>query len=272
MPLSFPAHQGMIGPVKLRWPDRVDGTALCISAAAPDLPYAMGTWMRDLGHTTLGVLVFVVPYTLMATWLVRWRAASGVFAALPDLGPLRVRSYRVLGTKVPPLRNTFVGALIGGGSHVLIDSFTHSGRWGADLLGLNSVVGSVPLRGEMTVARTLGYLGHSLGSLAFVVLLLVIARGRHLESWYGADAVERARAVSISAWRRAAFWIFTLGPTMTFVLLGPSLIGRDRIFFPIIVLTATVLVTGAVIAPRDESSARGPRSSVPRNAQADSPG
>ncbi|MGI9596523.1 MAG: DUF4184 family protein, partial [Acidimicrobiales bacterium] len=74
MPVTFPAHQGLIAGAKLRWPDRVDGTALCIGAAAPDLAYALGDWMNRQSHTLVGLLVWSLPFTVVATLVTRWRA------------------------------------------------------------------------------------------------------------------------------------------------------------------------------------------------------
>ena len=252
MPVSFPAHQGIIGPVKLRWPDRVDGTALCISAASPDLAYALGPWLHQYGHSLVGVVVFCVPFTLVAAWLTRWRAASGIFAALPDLGPLRIRSYRVLGQRRPRFLVTVGSALLGAGSHVAIDSFTHTGRWGANLLGINGVFMTVPTRGEFNGARVLQYLGHTLGSLAFVLLLLVISRRGLLEEWYGEAVVARARSVTASRSRQVAFFVLTFGPTVAAARFADDL-GVNRLFFPVLVLTMCVLLAGAALAPDREN-------------------
>ena len=53
MPLTFPAHQALVLPIKLRWPDRTDATALCVGAAAPDLLYAV-PGIGAQGHSLLG--------------------------------------------------------------------------------------------------------------------------------------------------------------------------------------------------------------------------
>ena len=85
MPVTFPAHQGLIVPLKLRWPTAIDGTALCIGAAAPDLAYPLGSWLNAGSHTLLGLIVWALPVTLGLTTLVRWRAADGIFANMAEM-------------------------------------------------------------------------------------------------------------------------------------------------------------------------------------------
>ncbi len=190
MPVTFPAHQGLIIPVKLRWPRAIDGTALCIGAAAPDLAYPLGPWLNGQSHTAIGLVVWSLPVTLVMATLVRWRAADGVFANMPDLGALRLRSYRVLGWRRPTALVTAISAVVGSGSHILIDGFTHQGRWGANALGLNDVIATVPIRGAMTEARLLQYLGHFGGTVLFVLSLILIASTGRLDRWYSTELVD----------------------------------------------------------------------------------
>lgn len=205
MPLTFPAHQAVVLPIKFRWPQRTDATAMCVGAAAPDLLHSV-PGIGSSGHSVGGVLLGAVPITLVICWWLRWRSALGVFANLPDAGPFRVHSYRVITQRRPGFATTVVGALIGASSHVLIDAFTHGERWGATLLNLDEVLFTLPLRGDMTGARVLQYLGHTLGSLIAVGLFLHIGRARLLEQWYGSTAVAAARTFTLSARSRVLFW------------------------------------------------------------------
>ena len=82
----------------------------------------------------------------------------------------------------PLLAVTVLCALLGSASHVVIDGFTHNGRWGAEWLGLDQwVVADLPVRGELTAARGLQYLGHVGGSLIGLALFAQIGRRRLLE-------------------------------------------------------------------------------------------
>lgn len=243
--MTFPAHQGLIVPVKLKWPNAIDGTALCIGAATPDVAYALGPWLNAQSHTALGVLLWALPFTLLSTSLVRWRAASGIFAALPDAGRLQLRSYRVLGTRRPSAVATVMSALLGAASHVIIDGFTHAGRFGSNLLDLNDVLFTAPIRGEMTGARVLQYIGHFGGSAAFIVALLIVASSGRLSVWYGHDAVAEARAVSMTRLQRTVFWTIIaafVGGATVFA----SATGRSTIFVPVTVLVFALLATGVV--------------------------
>lgn len=212
MPLTFPAHQAPVLPLKLWRPHLVDGTALCASAAAPDLAYPFGSWVAHESHTAIGVALWAIPFTVLVCAAIRWRAAAGVFAHLPDLGPLRLRSYRVLVRRRPPVAVTLLSALVGSASHVVIDAFTHEGRWGSKWLNLDHVIGDAPIRGELTVARALQYLGHVGGTVVGLALLIDIGRKRLLERCYGCDAVATDRMVSVSSLQRLVFWTIALVP------------------------------------------------------------
>ncbi len=246
MPATFPAHQGIVIPAKLRWPDRVDATALCVGAAAPDLAYPLGAWLNRQSHTAIGLLVWALPVTMVITTVIRRGAASGIFACLPDLGPLRLRSYRVLSTRRPGPMTTLGSAIVGSGSHVVIDGFTHAGRWGATWLGLNDVLLVAPLRGDLSGARALQYLGHVGGTVLFVLALLAIASSGHLGRWYGAEAVDRARAVSASRPVRLLFVSMVVGPTVLGVV-GSGRSGVDAVFLGQTIGLVALLVAGVVV-------------------------
>lgn len=244
MPLTFPAHQAVVLPIKLRWPDRTDATAMCVGAAAPDLLYPVAG-IGTSSHSITGVLIGAVPLTLAICWLLRRRSALGVFANLPDAGPFRLHSYRVITQRRPGAWMTLLGALLGAFSHVAIDAFTHSGRWGSDLLGLDEVLFTAPLRGAMTGARTLQYLGHSLGSLIAIGLFLYIGRSRRLEQWYGAAAVADARTFAITPSARLKFWA-VLGGVAALVAAGLSGAGGSPTFSAIDGVVFGALVAGAL--------------------------
>ena len=246
MPLTFPAHQAVVLPIKLRWPDRTDATAMCVGAAAPDLLYPVAG-IGASSHSITGVLIGAVPLTLAICWLLRRRSALGVFANLPDAGPFRLHSYRVITLRRPGARTTLLSALLGVLSHVAIDAFTHSGRWGSDLLGLDEVLFTAPLRGAMTGARVLQYLGHSLGSLIAIGLFFYIGRSRRLEQWYGEAAVTAARSFTIALASRVRFWIVLVSVALL-VTGGLSAAGGSLTFSAIGGLVFGALAAGALPA------------------------
>lgn len=252
VPVTFPAHQGLIVPAKLRWPEAIDGTALCIAAAAPDVAYALGPWLNAQSHTAVGLLTWALPFTLVMTSLVRWRAASGIFAALPDFGRLQLRSYRVLGTRRPSALVTLFSTLLGATSHVFIDGFTHSGRFGSNWLGMNDVLFSAPIRGDMTWARVLQYIGHFGGSALFVVALVMIASSGRLDIWYGEGAVARARSVEVSRARIVVFWAIAVVPTAGAAWFA-SATGRSAIFVPLTALVLSLVAGGVWLGRKLEN-------------------
>ena len=255
MPLTFPAHQSFVIGLKMKWPRGVDATALCIGAAMPDLAYPLGDWLNRQSHAFIGVVVWAIPVTLVAAALVRWRAGAGIFAHVPDLGPLRLRSYQVLSLRRPPLLVTLVSAVVGAGSHVVIDAFTHRSRWGAQWLGLDRVVGTVPIRGEFTWARVLQYLGHTVGSVAFVLVIVWIASRGRLGQWYGPEAVDRVRRLRVTPGRRLLFWAVVLAPVVAAVASGPQT-NSGRVFLPILGLFVGFLAAGVVMAGPSLRAAR----------------
>lgn len=244
MPLTFPAHQAVVLPIKLRWPDRTDATAMCVGATAPDLLYPVAG-IGSSGHSIAGVLIGAVPLTLAICWVLRWRSALGVFANLPDAGWFRLHSYRVITKRRPGAWTTLLSALLGALSHVVIDAFTHSGRWGSDLLGLDEVLFTAPLRGAMTGARVLQYLGHSLGSLIAIGLFFYIGSSRRLEQWYGEAAVTDVRTFTMTPTSRVQFWVVLMSVALL-VTAGLSAAGGSLTFSAIDGLVFGTLVAGAL--------------------------
>lgn len=245
MPLTFPAHQALVLPLKLWRPRLVDGTALCVAAAAPDLAYPLGSWPGRQSHTAIGIAVWAVPCTVVVCAALRWRVAAGLFAQLPDAGSLRLRSYRVLRRRRPAVVVTLLSAVVGGVSHVLIDGFTHEGRWGAGWLGLDQVIGAVPGRGEVTAARALQYVGHVCGTAAGVALFVHVGRRRLLERWYGRDAVAADRRVAVSPRQRLLFWSLALLPPLA-AAAWTTAHDRNPIFATITATAAGLVLAGGL--------------------------
>ncbi len=162
-------------PLKLRWPG-LDGVALCIGSAAPDLSYALLNtgWQFD-AHYTWAVVWWCLPVTLvLCCWLRRGLFAHATLWAPPAWQPGLQRSA----ARPWHLRNAghaVFGAALGIASHVGWDSFTHSSSPVADRLRiLNRIVITTPV--PMTVARTLQYAGHTIGSMLALWMLVRVWR------------------------------------------------------------------------------------------------
>ncbi|MFT7473362.1 MAG: hypothetical protein ACI81L_000277 [Verrucomicrobiales bacterium] len=191
VPLTFPAHQTFVLPLKLWRPRWFDGTALVVGSGSPDLFNAFANFDTFDSHGWDGIAA-AVPFAIIYAILLRRFAADGLFGSMPDFGPLRVKSYRVLKAGRPGFLVTALSGLIGVASHVLVDSFTHTDRFGANLFGLNRVLleGSM---GPVHAAKLLQYIGHTFGSLVGVVLFVLVVSRRHLAEWYGGEEVTHAR-------------------------------------------------------------------------------
>jgi hypothetical protein len=205
MPFTFFAHQAPILPLKTRWPEFFDGTALCLASVLPDIGYAV-PGVSAQSHRMLGMVTWGLVGTLVGVWLMRRFVAPVALAYLPDFGPFRVWSYRALRHRRPALWQTVVGWIIGYGSHLLLDAFTHEGRWGSRRLGWDGYVGSfagVPF----SIARIFQFLGHTLGSVVGLIVLLRIGQHRLMERWYGDSVVHEARQFTVTNRQRLGFWV-----------------------------------------------------------------
>jgi hypothetical protein len=76
MPLTFPAHQGLILPIVRRWPDRFDALALSVGAAMPDVIDSIlgfsinGYFEHWYGHALISAFAIDIPVGLFLIWLV----------------------------------------------------------------------------------------------------------------------------------------------------------------------------------------------------------
>jgi hypothetical protein len=193
-------------PLKIVRPRWFDGTALCVGSMAPDFSYPLGGWMLRQNHTAIGVVLLALPASLVICWAIRTWVASCAFAHLPDLGWMRVHSYRVLATRRPAWWLTVSSALIGATTHVILDAFTHWDRWGARWVGWDDRRVDVPVTGLVRLPDLLQNLGHTIGTAICIALLVYIGYRRLLERWYGTDAVEQARGFTLTADQRVWFW------------------------------------------------------------------
>jgi hypothetical protein len=243
VPLTYLSHQAPALALKIARPRWFDGTALVIGSMSPDFAYAI--W-RDGpavdAHVFPGLVWFCVPVTLVVCWVIRHRVAEIAFAHLPDLGPLRLHDYRVLGRRRPPVLFTAVSALVGAVTHTVWDGFTHGGRFGVRWLpwlsGQSSVGGRLEYRFEL-----MQQLSTIIGALVTVALMWCIARNRLLRSWYGA-AVDELGPVRLEARQRLVFWaVAAAGLALGVVVALPS-----NYYWVITLRTTIGLAVGVVVA------------------------
>ena len=136
MPMTFPAHQGLILPVARRWPNSFDALALSVGAAMPDiidtaLGFSINGYFKQwYGHSLLGIFTLDFLGGLLITWLLataagrfwkvrglpaRWQAFVKKMPANSYADGSQV-SLRLWGFSV------FVGIL----SHIIFDLISHT--------------------------------------------------------------------------------------------------------------------------------------------------
>lgn len=134
MPMTFPAHQGLILPVVRRWPNSFDAIALSVGAAMPDITDTIlgfplnGYFKQWYGHSLMGIFTLDLVIGLLITWLIT--ALAGRLQAFSPNARRTSDPERVDGRRtVPHGRNRlrlwsfsiFVGIL----SHIGFDLISH---------------------------------------------------------------------------------------------------------------------------------------------------
>lgn len=110
MPVTFPAHQGLILPVIRRWPNSFDALALSVGAAMPDitdtvLGFLMNGYFKQwYGHSLLGIFSLDLVGGLFLTWLI-----AGLDRRLSKAIKLPQR-LRIFFMKGPPDRDPVVAS------------------------------------------------------------------------------------------------------------------------------------------------------------------
>ncbi len=230
----------MVLPLKQRFPSRFDGLALVVGAGAPDLLFGAGLpWL--LAHRPRA-LPLVVAVTVAYCVVLRRFGLPGLFRLGPTIGGVDLRVYGAMAMSRPPLARTAVSALIGGGSHQLLDALSHAGHPVARRLGFDRVLFEVGVAGpvEISISKLIQYTGHTVGSLVTLLLLYLMAKRRtpRVLDWAAADElIAEARPnpgpavvvglavflVGMASWAqlggRAPF-VIILGWSVVFVVMG----------------------------------------------------
>ncbi len=69
MPHPIISHQAPTLFIKIKYPKRIDGTAICIGSLVPDLCEIFPLGIRPLTHSLLGLFIWTAPLTILLTML-----------------------------------------------------------------------------------------------------------------------------------------------------------------------------------------------------------
>ncbi|MFW9946723.1 MAG: DUF4184 family protein [Candidatus Odinarchaeota archaeon] len=139
MPSSVLSHQAPALLIKLKYPNRFDGTALCISTFIPDIDVIIDFFLpfsiRGITHSLLGLILWTIPLTIILT-IVFSRYIGPLSAKIVKKKKI-FKSLRYFGIdEWTNLKNkrfnhrffvvAFYSALIGGTTHLLLDLPSHA--------------------------------------------------------------------------------------------------------------------------------------------------
>ena len=137
MPMTFPAHQGLILPVVRRWPNSFDALALSVGAAMPDITDTIlgfpinGYFKQWYGHSLIGIFTLDFAGGLFITWLIAVLAGrllrsvytpNALQAFLPKASPTRNSAGRPVQER---LKLWSFSVMVGILSHVFFDLISH---------------------------------------------------------------------------------------------------------------------------------------------------
>lgn len=166
MPFT-PSHVAAILPLRGRMSGALPFAALAIGSMSPDLPYYLPgvRGLSALTHTAWAVPSLDVVLGLVAWLLWRWLAP-----ALKELAPVAIQQRWRLPSERPRWWGVLLALAIGAATHVLLDEFTHVGRFGATHLAVLAASYPSPLGSSWEGYRWAQYLlgAIGLGILAWV--------------------------------------------------------------------------------------------------------
>jgi hypothetical protein len=209
MPATVFSHQALVFPLKMRWPHRFSGLALCIGSMAPDLAF-IGTMSDDsvFSHTLSAQLWFTAPLTMLLVWMLTTLMLPALLPYVREHGWWRVHDLAAIEAPHGWRGWTRVASsgVLGGVSHVLVDGITHGNHSGwlvPYLPFLRTMVphigGPVPLHDALQCWFTIAF------AAASAWMWRHMARRQLLWAWRGQAARRPARMPRTAGYRLLAF-------------------------------------------------------------------
>ena len=212
MPSGILSHQAPGLMLKVKYPNKFDGTALCISTLVPDVnvifdPFLPFTF-RNITHSLLGLVLITLPLTLILTMIfctyigpfyANLAKRNGIFAkplkyfGIDQWDNLKKKKYN---------RRFFIvasySALIGGLTHLLLDLPAHESMeiffplimQSPDFL-LYSIkdfgtinIGNTQIEADLTVYQLIWFIETLITAVIAVYLLRYIKKHNLINIWY----------------------------------------------------------------------------------------
>ncbi len=139
MPSAIFSHQAPGLVLKIKYPDKFDGTALCISTFVPDITaiidFFLPFTLRGISHSFLGLIYYTIPLTLLLTLLFRRYILPYISQVAKKKGKLSkplthlgIGDWDKLRNKKYDRKSLIIAiysAFIGGFTHLLLDLPSH---------------------------------------------------------------------------------------------------------------------------------------------------
>jgi hypothetical protein len=151
---------------------RLETSALVTGCFAPDFPYFLFFIHHGFfGHTLPGIFIFDLPVSLIALWLFHSYIKQPLSMLLPKGFRARLRSRENGFSFWPPPRLALIAIsiLIGSGTHILWDSFTHTFYWPYRHWSFLREMVHVPIAGDMGMYKVLQYVSTVFGIVVLAV-------------------------------------------------------------------------------------------------------
>jgi len=151
---------------------RLEMSAIVTGCFAPDFPYFMFFVPREfIGHTLPGVFIFDLPLSLIVLWLFHAYIKQPLSMLLPKGIRRRLQPSENGCSFWPPARLALIAIsiVIGSGTHILWDSFTHPFFWPYRHWSFLSEIVHVPIVGDLPMFKVLQY-----GSSVFGIFILAV--------------------------------------------------------------------------------------------------
>lgn len=172
MPWTF-AHPAAILPLRRLCPRWLSLPGLILGAMAPDLSYYVGMhgkWSAFC-HTPRGVVTLCLPVSLLLLWLLlRFARPLTVLLPEPHRSLVRAQLWQPPRAAWLGIAVAVLSILLGATSHVLWDLFTHTGRWGSELLPWLSRPALATAGGPLPLVQLLQHLSTAVGVAAIVAV------------------------------------------------------------------------------------------------------